>query len=211
MTDLTSAKRFGPTSGVAYGVIGLIACAGVSLIALTGEVTEGSVQVALGAAVVAVLLWAYMLRPRIVLDEAGGTVLLRNAFVDWRIPLAVVRVVAVRTVTTVKTDDGRYEGAAVGYPLRKIVRGQTGGTPGRLMLGQAPQTGTWGDGNAGAVRSSRPTDQPLQEFMADQILFAADRARELGKAGGAVQRQRAWPELVALVVTVAAFVVGLLV
>jgi len=195
MSDLSPVKRFGPSSGVVAGVVGLVACAGIAAIALTGEVTEGSVQVALGAAVVAVLLWAFMLRPRIVLDEAGSTVLLRNSFVDWRIPLAAVKVVGVRTVTTVKTEDGgRYDCAAVGYPLRRIVRGQTGNEP-----------------RPGALPSRRPTDQPPQEIMADLVLVAAERARELGRPAGPAQRLPAWPEIAALVIAVAAFVAGLIV
>lgn len=193
MTAPITLKRFGPTSGFAPGVIGLVLCGGVALVALTGEVTESSVQVALGAAVGAVLLWAYMLRPRVILDEVSASVLLRNSFVDWRIPVAAVKVVGVRAVTTIKTDDARFECAAVGYPVRKIIRGAVSEGP-DVPLASAPLT-------AGGI----------QELMIDQILAAADRAREQGLPAGTPQRLPAWPEIVGLAVAVSAFVVGLLV
>lgn len=173
--------RFGPTSGVLTGIIGVAASALVLAIALIGDVTTVSLRVALVAAAVGVLIWAYMLRPRIVLDRAGGSLLLRGPLVDRRVPLAAVKVVAVRMVTTVKTEDARYDCIAVGYPIRKMVRGMNAR-----------------DGQPGRLPSTRPTDQPLQDVMVDQILAAADRAREERLPDSPVRRSFAWPEIVAL-------------
>lgn len=211
MSATIPAQRFGPSSGGVTGGLGLLFCAAVSVIVLADEVSTASIRVVLGACAVAVVLWAYLLRPRVII-ESGGTLLLRNAFADWQVPLAGIKVVGVRAVTTVKTaDGGRYDGVGVGRSVRNLVRGSGarddasgGGIPmfgmplPRMPAPDPPPT----------VRASKLTDQSLPDFVTEQILNAADRARALGIPDGPARRLYAIPELVALGVVLVALTVS---
>jgi hypothetical protein len=193
MDDLVPAQRYGPTSGVFSGVAGLLICAVAVVVSVVDGLTSGSLRFVLAALVGAVLIWAFLLRPRIVIESGGRTLLLRNPLVDVRVPLAAVKVVGVRAVTTVKTDDAHYEGVAVGHPVRKIVRGRLGPDQ-----GDAPRT--W--------RTPRLTEMSTQDIMTEQVLHAAAEARAQGLPAEPVERRWALPELVLLAVFTVALVVS---
>lgn len=209
MSDSTPALRFGPTSGVFSGVAGLVVCAGFVVGALHDGVDLGSVRVALGALVAAVLVWAYLLRPRIVIEEGGRTLLLRNPLVDTRVPLAAVKVVGVRTLTTIKTEDARYDAVAVGHSVRRLVRGERNRT-GMMDAFFNARMPTVPEPKGAIEHAPRITDMAVQDAMTEQVLAAADRARSRGLPAEPVERHRAVPELVALGVLTVAFVVSLL-
>ncbi len=168
------------------GVVGLGVCAVVVGLELADDLTVTSVRVAIGAAEAAVLLWAYLLRPRVILEAGGAALVLRNPLSSWRIPLDSVRTVVVRTVTTVKTDDARYDAVAVGYPLRTLVRELRGG-------GRGPED---------APRIPRHDEQAV---MTDAILAAADSARRLGVSGPPASRSYAVVEIGLFAVAALAF------
>ena len=201
--------RFTPTSGTITGWIGVtaavvtIAAIAVDMRSLTG------VRYALVAAVFGLLAWSFMLRPRVII----GTVALelRNVFSSWHVPLVSVRKVAVRAITRVYTDDGEYDGVAVGRPIRSMRRGrsapvQTIGLPGlgRTItedIGPSPQE----------ARRQLDADA-VADLVQEQILHAADSARS-ARQDGSTPAHRSWAllELSALALLLVGLLVSLLV
>lgn len=178
--DRTGQHRFPPTSGVVAGWIGVaLAVAGVTT-ALVSDPSRNGVRFALAAGAFGVLVWCNMLRPRVVI---GPRVLeLRNAYSSWHVPLRAVRRVAVRAITRVYTEERAFNAVAVGRPVRAMIRPQV--RPGDV---------------SDIVASRDQLDSDLvADFVTDQILIAADRARSEGQEPGAVTRTWAVPELGAL-------------
>jgi hypothetical protein len=192
--DLPGAdRRFGPTSGLFPGVLGLALVAVVVVLTLVANRSVGGVRVALAALAVGVLIYAYLVRPRVVLGPR--TVLLRNAFIDYVIPYAAIQDVSVRTVTRVYVGERTYAGIGVGHPARKLLREQGQRRP------DSPPAQT-------SLRGQVLHDA-IPDFVAAQVLEKATLSTEGGEAGP-VRRKLAVPELVALGVLVVAFLVSLL-
>lgn len=205
--DRGSELRFTPTSGTVTGWIGVSAAVLVLVAALIEMRTLVGTRYALGAGVFGLLIWCFMLRPRVVIGRAELE--LRNIFSSWHVPLADVRRVAVRAITRVYTEDGHFDGVAVGRPLRSMRRGrrpntQTIGLPG---LGRTITDN--------AVPAQPPATEHLNsdavaDLVIEQVLAAADNARATGLATSApVRRTWAVVELGALAVLVVGFVVTL--
>ena len=206
--DPDSVRSFRPTSGTAVGWTG-VALATVGLVtALVGDHTLGGARFALAAATFGLLVHCFMLRPRLVIGRTDLE--LRNPFASWHVPLAGVRRVVVRAVTRVYTDDDRrYDGVAVGRPVRSMVRGKHGrqasvGVPG---LGASRITE---DASATRVPRGQLDSDMVADFVVEQILLAADRAREASEPVRTPTRSWAWPELSVLTALVVALVVSLL-
>ena len=116
-------QSFGPTTGVFSGWIGL---AGVVVIAffvardldLRNAVRWLGLLLSIG-----VLVWAYLLRPRVIV--AAGRVVLRNAFLDVTLPWSLIEECRVRAVTQVWASGKKYVGVAVGRNLRQSARSRT--------------------------------------------------------------------------------------
>ncbi len=170
-------QSYGPSSGTIVGWIGVVLAAVVVAVLLANERSAGGLRSALAVALVGVVVWCYLLRPRIIVRPA--TLVLRNAFSDWEIPLASVQEVAVRTVTGVYTADRRYDGIAVGRTVRAILRSRSHGS----------------------------TDETA-DLVTAQIMRATARARERGEEAGTPVRRPAYPELVLLVSLAAALLVS---
>ncbi len=206
MTGREQEQRFGPSSGSFIGILGLLLCALVVALVAAGDPTPGSARVAVAAVGAAVLIWAYLLRPRIILEGSGATLVLRNPLSSWRIPLDAVRVVGVKTVTTVKTDDARYDAVAVGYPLRKLVRDARPGLPGPSMSGMMMPSlrGTSFDPTPEVGKARARLDE--QTVMTEAILTAADQARVLRLTAAPAARTYAAVEIALLVTAVLGFV-----
>lgn len=212
MTSGQVERRFGPTSGTFSGFLGLVLCAIVIGLAAVGGPTAGSIRVAITAAAAAVLVWAYLLRPRIILEAGGSTLELRNPLSSWRIPLATVRVVGVKTVTTVKTDDARYDAVAVGYPLRKLVRESRPGTPGPSLFGMmTPSLRDPSLDPHAEAEQARRAGQDEQSVMTEAILRAADQARLLHPSSPPALRSYAVVEIALLGAAAVAFLATYLV
>lgn len=204
--DRAGDRLFKPTSGLYSGWLGIALAALVLVTVLLDDHSLRGARFALGATIFGLLMWAFMLRPRVVV---GATeVELRNPFTSWHVPLVDVRRVEVRAVTMVHTDERRYDGVAVGRPVRTLVRGRT--VPQRSL-------GVPGLGanriSEGAAASQMPKgeldDNGVADFLVEQILAAAARAREVSSGPGTPRRSWAWAELVALGALVAALVVTL--
>jgi len=96
-------RPFGPTSGTAPGWVGVGLAVVAMSSALLSDHTIGATRFALGSAIFGLLVWCFMLRPRVVIGSSELE--LRNPFTSWHVPLASIRKVAVRAVTRVYTDE----------------------------------------------------------------------------------------------------------
>lgn len=200
-------QKFTPNSGTGTGWMGLVIAGVAVVLVLLDYRSVAGARFGLAAAIFGLLLWCYMLRPRVTI---GSTDLeLRNPFTAWHVPLVDIRRVAVRAVTMVYTDERRFDGVAIGRPVRTLVRGRT--VP-QLHLG-VPGMGS-NRISEGAAASRQPKGQldpnMVADFMTERILAAAERARESAPEARPARRSWAWPELVAFGLLVVALVVSLL-
>jgi len=208
MTEGEGDRTFRPTSGTFLGWVGIgLASAGVADALLDDRSVEG-LRFALGAAIFGLLVWCFMLRPRLVIGSSD--LQLRNPFLTWYVPLASVRKVAVRAVTRVHTDERRFDGVAVGRPARALTRARPvrRGSIGVPGLGSSRVTE---DADASRVPKGQLDANMTADFVVEQILFAADRAREAHPDPRPPRRTWAWLELGALAVLLVALVLSLLV
>jgi hypothetical protein len=201
-------RRFTPTSGTAMGWLGVGVAAVVLVVVLVEDQSLSAVRFSLAVAISGLLVWCYLLRPRVVIgsDELE----LRNAFSSWHVPLADIRRVRVRAITSVHTDERRYDGVAIGRPVRAIRRGRSVKTSHRVGFpgfGSAVLEEPNPD-PAARTGASLGADQ-IADLVTEQILTAADAARAVGSEPGAtgVPARRTWavPELAALGVLGTAF------
>jgi hypothetical protein len=110
--------NFPPNSGVltgwlavAFGLAGMV-WAGTSMHDVVG------VRVGLGSALLVVVAYAFMLRPRIKVSD--GVLLLVNPLEDVSMPLSVVDRVLVRSTTKVYVGEKKYTAVAVGRKVRHM-------------------------------------------------------------------------------------------
>ncbi|HET6166026.1 MAG TPA: hypothetical protein VFE07_04305 [Marmoricola sp.] len=203
-------RRFHPTSGTAIGWLGIgLAVLAVVVVALD-DLTLGGVRFGLVAVAFGLLVWCFMLRPRLVIGQSH--VELRNAFSSWHVPLAGIRRVSVRAITRITTDEGAYDGIAVGRPMRTL-RHLPNTRPARIGI---PGLGPSIAESAPADRSSRRRTEldanSVADFAVERILEAADEARGAStRAGstGTTHRSWAWIEIAALAAVVVALLVTL--
>lgn len=124
----SASQSFGPTSGLFTGWFsGALFVVGGVIVGLSGSIGWGALLLAL-----ALVLWCFLARPRIVLE--AGSLELRNAFSSWVVPLAAIDDVSVRHTTVVTVDGSTYVGDAVGRSALEVLRGgRLRGTPARVM------------------------------------------------------------------------------
>jgi hypothetical protein len=189
--ELEDEERFGPTSGVLIGWIGLALCAAGLVASVRVDHSADGVGRALAVALLGVLIWCYMLRPRVVIRRS--TLVLRNAISEWHVPLASVQTVVVRAVTRVKTADGRYDGVAVGRPVRKMIRDSSSQPrgPASRPLQKGPSHG-----------------DVIPDFVVERIAHASDHAREFGQPAGPASRAWAAPEIALMLVLAVGMVIA---
>ena len=199
-------RRIPPTSGTTSGWIG-VGLAGIGVVAaLLEEPSVAGARFALGSAVFGVVAWSFMLRPRVIIGSTE--VELRNALSSWHIPLASVRSVTVRAITRIDTDEGSFDGIAVGRPLRSMRR-QPGPPAGFGVPGFGGRVAP--DFDAEPARHPGQLDaSSVADFTVERILEAADRSRASASASGTPRRTWARLELGLLSALVAGLVVSLL-
>jgi len=199
-------QRYGPTTGTFTGWVGLVLCLG-SIVALLMDPTAGSVRFALVLGTVALVIWCFVLRPRVIVREPN-TLLLRTAVSTWDLPLAAITKVRVKAITRVEIGEQGYDGIAVGRRVRTMVRGQVvkhgdGFADAGRALGDPPRR-----------ERKHPevnTPEAVADLVTEQILAAAERAREAGRPTEPVLRRWAWVELVLLAASAVGFAVTYLV
>jgi hypothetical protein len=184
-------RAFGPTTGVVTGWLGLVIVAAVVVVTLVQDRSVVGLRIVLGALLCGIVLWCYLLRPRLVLEH--DRLELRNAFSTTTIPWLRVGEVLVRTVTRVYVGEKAYVGVAVGHSARSMMKAAR--KQRRALTGE-PRV------------SRHAVDQPLPTLIEDAIRDRARRAHEMATDDadrGDVTRRWALPELVATVVLALAF------
>jgi hypothetical protein len=193
MADPT-VERFRPTSGRVTGVIALLVVLAVVVIGVADRESGFPVPVVTGALVVGVLVWAATLRPRVWLTERS--LVLRGMVDTVSIPLAAIEEIVVRQVLAVRAGDRRYVSPAVGRSWRQTLKS-----------------------NKRDPNQVDPARASYPDFVEQRIRSRADDARaksgiarysdeQVALAAG-IRRELAWPEIIALVVVVVAFVATL--
>jgi hypothetical protein len=192
-------ERFAPTSGRVSGIVGLITAGVILVLALIAGETGTPLGVAIVAVLGGLLVWASLLRPA--LWVTAHDLVLRGMFSTHRVPLAAIDTVVVTQVLAVKVRDHRYVSPVIGYTVRQTMRS-------KVREGQAPNS-----------KAAGPT-QEHQAFVEARITYLAQDARDrLGIRKGSAEQQAladdvrrtwAWPEIVAGVALVLAFLVWLL-
>ncbi|WP_121258272.1 hypothetical protein [Nocardioides ferulae] len=193
-------ERFRSTSGPVWGVVGLLLVAVVVAFALV-ERGDATVPLVTGALLVGALVWAAMLRPRVL--AAGDDLVLRGMLDTVTVPLAAVDDVVVRQVLAVRAGERRYVSSAVGRSLRQSVRAERPGA-----RGAAPATPTGAD-----------VTVAYADFVEDRIRQLAEDARqragvrrwsaEQDALAAGVRREWAWPEIAGLAGLAVALAVSL--
>jgi hypothetical protein len=155
-------------------------------------------------ALLALLLWAAMLRPRV--SIVGDDLELRNMLETVRIPLAAVEELAVRQLLAVRAGDRRYVSPALGKSRRALRRPVGGGA---ARAGRTPTS------------PDRVLDVDYADFVENRIRQRMEDARaargirpgsqEQVALASEVRRSPAWPEVVGVVVLSVAVVVTLVV
>lgn len=180
---------FKPTSGMVLGSIGLAVAGLVVVLVLLGERSVLGLRTALAAALVGLVVWMVLLRPRV--RAYADTLELRNMASDVLVPLAAVDAVTVRHALHVWVDDERYTCPGIGRSTRSMVRTH-GGTQ---------------DASVAKASSSEGYVRFVETTLED---LARTARRDARGEQPPVRRRWAAPELVAAGVLVVALVVSFL-
>ena len=213
--SLEDLEHFAPTGGRIVGVLGLVMAAGlVGLWALDRDGVPAPVAAA--ALVGGVLAWASLLRPRV--SVSRDTLHLRNMLETVHVPLAAIDELVVRQVLAVRVGEKKFVSPAVGQKLRKVMRAPR---PGQIFLPDLPEKMDDGLGPAEAPPERPPTDVDYVDHVEGRLRKRIAEARsrhgiraysdEAEALARDVRRQPAWPEIIALVLSTALFVVTLVV
>ena len=172
-------------SGRGVGVLALLMVAGALVFGAVASDAHYAAWVWPALALIAVVVWCVILRPCIRL--APTALELRNALSTVQVQLGAVETIEVRQVARVRVG-GRTLTCAGAGRTRKVIRRDT------QLSGDAPVQ----DYSDGALLEQR-------------VRHRAAELVELGEATDpTIRRTWAWPEIAALVVTVAATVVAAL-
>ncbi|MDP2774701.1 MAG: hypothetical protein Q8O61_14205 [Nocardioides sp.] len=196
-------ERFVPTSGRVPGVLGVVLSATLVGFALVDRNSGFAAWGIALSALVGVLTWAAVLRPRVAL--VGEDLELRNMLETVHIPLAAIEELVLRQMLVVRSGDRRFVSPALGKPRRRL--------HGRAALGSSLGYGTVADTQPKGVDYADYIEQRIRQRMSEERTAKGVRpgsAEQQALASG-VRRQPAWPEIVALVglalVAVVTFVV----
>ncbi|MEO5852022.1 MAG: hypothetical protein ABIQ15_05875 [Nocardioides sp.] len=184
-------EKFQPTSGRITGVVLVVGGIALAALALL-QPSEVIPEVGAGGALAAVLGWAASLRPGVSVVE--DDLQLRNMLETVTIPLVAVEELAVRQVLAVRAGRKRYTSPALGRGRRSLA-----------TRGTAADTPTDGQRHV-SVTYPEYVEQQIRKRVADACAAAGVRpgsAEQLALAAG-VRREPAWPEIVAIVVSVLA-------
>jgi hypothetical protein len=196
-------QKFKPTSGRAIGLIG-IAVMGVLLLYVA--ITEHDVfalRVSLGLAIVALVIWMTMLRPRA--EAYDDSLVLHNMASDVRLPMRDIDAVVVRHMLNVWIDEDRYVCVGIGRSTRSMINRKSPGPMALLGVDQSEERLRQGQSSkigAGAEYAN---------FVETRIDGLARAARRDALDAPPVRRTWAVPELAALGGLIVALVVSLLV
>lgn len=199
-------ERFKPTSGIFVGYAGLVFVAVVVVYVAVSVHTVTGLRVALGMLFFGVLVWMTQLRSRA--TAYPDRLLLKNAVRDAVIPLVLIEEVSVRQTLNVWVGERRFICIGIGRSLRSMVKGRK----------RSPSTLGSGRMHAFSELAERAApDQTAMSYDAFVVTrieqLVEDAKKEAAKQGTATGDARprnryAWPEVAALVVTGAGFVLS---
>ena len=210
MGDVPGVERFAG-GGRVTGVIGLVMAAGIVVLAAMDPGTI-PLPVAAAAVVAAVLIWSTMLKPQV--SVSAGNLVMRNMLETIRIPLAAIEDLAVRQVLVVRVGEKRYVSPGVGRSVRQAITASRSDGPvsAKPALGPALGGGNPSQVDAGIAYADfvehRLKDLADMDRQRRGIRRYSDEAEALGAE---VRREPAFVEIVALVASVAFFVVSILI
>jgi hypothetical protein len=199
-------ERFRPTTGAAVGWSGLGMLVLVAAYCLVEVHTVVGLRVVLGCLLGAVVLWVTQFRPRVTAYDEG--LLMHGSIMDTLVPYPAVDDVRLGQVLVVRSGGRRFTcvgiGQSLGADMRRRFRATGHGNTldlhrNYVFAGQQP-----------GVDQDEP-GMSYHEFVMvkiNELLVANPRAAE--DARPPVRRAYALPEVAALLVTGAAFVISLL-
>ena len=187
-------ERFRPTSGQAVGNATLLAIVLAIGWVLLEERTLVGLRIATGLLFFGVLMWVTVLRPRA--TAYPGFLHIHNSVRDVQIPYAAIDEVTVGRVLSVWVGDRRHVCTGIGRPLRRVATSSRFGPRGPQAHEPASVVPI---SYADVVRSR------IESMAADARRGAGD-----GTADARPRHVWAWPELIALTGTGAAFLLALL-
>lgn len=196
-------QKFKPTSGRAIGSLGIGVM--VTLIVYIG-ITEHDVlalRVCLALALMALLIWVTMLRPRA--EAYADTLVLHNMISDTRLPMVFIEAVVVRHTLNVWIDDVRYVCVGIGRSTRSMVKRRSPGPSALLGAGELTQE-RLGQGESANIGSGAE----YANFVETRIEGLASAARRDRLPAAPVRRTWAVPEIAGLGVLTVAFLLSLL-
>jgi hypothetical protein len=195
-------ERFAPTGGMLIGGVSLTVAVALLVIVALSEPNLTGVRVDLAIALVALLVWMALLRPRAA--AYPRTLVLRNMVSDTHVPLAGIDAVLVRSTLNVWVEEDRYVCIGIGRSTRKLIT-QKPGPMSALGLGH--------DDRRFAMEKSDEPGAPndYAGFVEDRIATLALAARrDSHEEPPPVRREPALPELIALGVLAVALAVSFL-
>ncbi|MCW2783794.1 MAG: hypothetical protein JWP74_311 [Marmoricola sp.] len=113
---------FRASDGQITGWAGTVLSGGGALTFLVHEHGVAALRGATGLALLALVIWANLIRPRI--EISGHTITLVNPFAEITIPAEAVTRVSVRKFVTLNVEARRYAGVSIGHSTRSLVRGE---------------------------------------------------------------------------------------
>ena len=197
-------QKFKPTTGPAMAYIGLAGCALVIGVAMTSEEHVIGLRVALGAVLVAVLIWLVLLRPRAAAYH--DTLVLHGIVSDTTLPLARIDAAVVRHMLVVWIGNDQYTCAGIARSTRSMMKRRNRGVLSVVGLEQTDDR----MGLAGAG-GEIGTSGDYATFVENRIEDLARSARRDGRAVPAVHRRWARVEIAALLLSGLAFLFSFLV
>jgi hypothetical protein len=204
-------ERFKPTSGMYVGWCGIVVAALVIVYVAFRDHSVLGLRLALASAFAAVLVWVTQLRPRA--TAYPRELLLLGSVKDTFVPYVAINEVTMGQTLNVWVGPRRFVcvgiGRSIGFEMRQRVRshgqgGQLGGNRSYQFAGRAETT---------EYHDSGTTYQVFVLNRINDLVAAARREQDRQDAAGPVPGVRsryAVPELVALVLTGAAFVASFL-
>jgi len=202
-------ERFKPTSGQLVGWSGVVVAVLIIVYVAFQDHTVLGLRLALGAAFAAVLIWVTQLRPRA--TAYRRELLLHGSLKDTFVPYLAINEVTMGQTLNVWVGSRRLVcvgiGRSIGFEMRQRVRSH----------GQGAQMG----GNRSYQFAGRAETTEVREHSMSYQVFVLNRINDLLAAARSEQQRRddrqpvpavrsryAVPEIVALAVTGAAFVVS---
>jgi hypothetical protein len=177
-------ERFRPNTGAFLGYVGL-ATITVLLVFVVAQMHDLlGLRSALALMFFADLIWMTMLRPRAY--ATAHSLVLQNAATDVEIPLAVVDKVVIRHTLNVWANEKRYVCIGIAASKRDLYfkRGSS------------------------AAEKPASVEMKYDQWVCERMLGLARDARDRGEVAGQVRRSAAVPELAALALTAATFLVS---